>query len=395
WHNIAQFTGAINDNIFKFTAIYAILAVRPQANPEEITGIVGVAFALPFLIFLIPAGILGDIFSKKLLLRLTKTVELLALVFAFVSVEMASPILLYGAVFLLSTQSAFFAPIKYGILPEIVQTEALARANGAIQATTYLAIIAGTILAPSLSFLFANDYSRSVLVCLLLSLVGTLSAWKVEPLTETVKRETSLEIRKTPTLRAALDCIIQNKLLGFSILALAVFSLFGSYLQLNLIPFGLDQLKFPSAEAATLLFLVVALGLGIGALLAGQLCRQKIDIGLPLPAAAGMSLFGILLPLLPATPVGISQAIGFCFFMGIAGGVFLVPLETLLQVLPPPHLRASVIACSNFLSWIAILLGATLTMFFASLLDWKAHQGILAISSFCFLLVAACLSSPF
>ena len=50
--------------------------------------------------------------------------------------------------FLMSAQSAFFSPNKYGIIREQVGIEGLS-GNGIIQVFTFLGIIAGTVLAPS------------------------------------------------------------------------------------------------------------------------------------------------------------------------------------------------------------------------------------------------------
>ena len=45
--------------------------------------------------------------------------------------------------FLIATQSAFFSPAKYGIVPEIVPERALSRANGLLEMSTFAAIVLG------------------------------------------------------------------------------------------------------------------------------------------------------------------------------------------------------------------------------------------------------------
>ncbi len=49
--------------------------------------------------------------------------------------------------FLMGTHSAFFGPGKYGVLPELFAKKDLAKANGLILMTTFLAIIFGTVAA--------------------------------------------------------------------------------------------------------------------------------------------------------------------------------------------------------------------------------------------------------
>lgn len=394
WHNLAQFTGAANDNIFKFTAIYAILAVRPADSPEGVTGLVGAAFALPFLLFLLPAGILADRFPKKVLLRITKSVELLALAFALVAILLAEPILLYAAVFLLSTQSAFFSPIKYGFLPEIVQSAVLARANGALQAATYVAIIAGTVLAPSLSLWFGGNYAAIVGVCLLISLVGTVAAWQVQPLRQAIDFQRKSEASGGKKFGKVLRCIWENSDLRFAVFASAGFSWYGAYLQLNLIPFGVESLGMKSAEEATFLFLVMAVGLGVGSMLAGRMCRGGIDLGLPLPAAVGMAACGMGISLVGKGEVLVGAAFFLCFILGMAGGMFLVPVETLIQAESPAELRGSVVATSNFLSWIGIFLAAGMTSLLGGGFGLDARWGIFGVAFAVLALSLAALALP-
>ena len=52
------------------------------------------------------------------------------------------PLLMF-VLFLLGLQSTIFGPIKYGILPEMLRSRDLPRANGLMLMTTFLAIIFG------------------------------------------------------------------------------------------------------------------------------------------------------------------------------------------------------------------------------------------------------------
>src|SRR6202050_1155614 len=55
--------------------------------------------------------------------------------------------LLFLAVFLFGTLAALFGPVKYGILPDLLQRRELPSANALIEGGTFLAILLGTIVA--------------------------------------------------------------------------------------------------------------------------------------------------------------------------------------------------------------------------------------------------------
>ena len=83
-------------------------------------------------------------------------------------------------------QSTVFGPSKYGIIPEIVETKNLSKANGTLNSFTYLAIIIGTLLASTLTDLTDNNFILSTLFCVFIAIVGFI---------------TSLGIVKTPAKR--------------------------------------------------------------------------------------------------------------------------------------------------------------------------------------------------
>ena len=56
-----------------------------------------------------------------------------------------------AAMLMLASQSAFFGPAKYGMIPELVDDGDLSRANGTINMMTNIAVIAGTVLAGSVA----------------------------------------------------------------------------------------------------------------------------------------------------------------------------------------------------------------------------------------------------
>ena len=63
--------------------------------------------------------------------------------------------------FLMGAQSAFFAPIKYGVLPHYMKEDEMPPANGLIQGATFLAILLGQIFGAKL--VLTDELIREVL----------------------------------------------------------------------------------------------------------------------------------------------------------------------------------------------------------------------------------------
>src|SRR5690606_39851903 len=55
--------------------------------------------------------------------------------------------LLLAALFLMGTHSTFFAPAKYGLLPEVLSQNELVGGNAMVEMGTFLAILLGTLAA--------------------------------------------------------------------------------------------------------------------------------------------------------------------------------------------------------------------------------------------------------
>ena len=119
---VTQFFGAFNDNLFK--QLMLLLAVPigiAAANEEDKQGLATVVFSLPFVIFSGFAGYLSDRHSKRTVIVLSKIAEIVAMgmgMVAFACYGRTGYAGLLLVLFLMGTQSAFFGPLKYSILPE-------------------------------------------------------------------------------------------------------------------------------------------------------------------------------------------------------------------------------------------------------------------------------------
>ena len=129
--NITQFLGAFNDNLFKQLVLLLCLD-NVQSGRRDLQGLAMFLFAWPFIAFSGYAGFLSDRFSKRTIIVTCKVAEMGIVLLGFVGFATESLSLLLAVLCLMGVHSAFFGPSKYGILPELVRSTDLPRANGFI-----------------------------------------------------------------------------------------------------------------------------------------------------------------------------------------------------------------------------------------------------------------------
>src|SRR6185369_16431766 len=152
-----QFLGAFNDNLFKIVVSMLAVHTAVAAHAGRELSIVSAVFILPFLLFSGYAGQLADVYSKRTVLVVSKSVEIVAATLGLVAFLLGHLQLTYVVLFLIALQATFFSPAKYGILPEMIPNRELSRANGVLEMSTLVAIVAGTAIG---SFMFDALHDR-------------------------------------------------------------------------------------------------------------------------------------------------------------------------------------------------------------------------------------------
>lgn len=351
--NVAQFFGALNDNIYKLVLIFFLIQLQGPDHANRILSAAGAIFVIPFLLFSSLAGLLADHFSKSRLLMLIKSVEILTMLLVVLSFALKQATWGYALLFLLATHSAFFGPSKYGIIPELVPKEKVSKANGLITSFTYLAIILGTFLASFLTEKTNGNYVLIGWVCVLFALIGFLATFGIQytrPKGSTKKIQLFFVQQIYHTLR---ECREKKHLL-IALSGSSFFLFIGAFTQLNIIPFAMQALEL-STVAGGYLFLVTALGIALGAFLAGLASKKQIELGLAclsgLVISAAFFTLGFSIHNLPLTVTTL-------FLLGVAGGNFVVPFDTFIQLFSPEKNRGHVIAATNFFSFVGVLLAS-------------------------------------
>jgi acyl-[acyl-carrier-protein]-phospholipid O-acyltransferase / long-chain-fatty-acid--[acyl-carrier-protein] ligase len=370
--NLTQFLGALNDNLFKLIVVFHLIDIFDQDNTDVIQAVASAVFVLPFLLLSAATGKLADRHSKSQIIQLSKVLELVVMgsgvvMFWFFSEAKYAPFIL---LFMMAAQSAVFGPSKYGIVPEIVEEEKLSGANGLLSCFTFLAIIIGTSLAAYLTDITERNFILTGQVCVIIAFLGMMTSLYIEA-TQPVGSKKKIYPMFWMEIYASLKRSAKIPLLFMVILCSSYFWFIGSYLQLNIIPYGISSLGLTDVQGGYL-FVLIALGIGSGSAICGRLSGKNILLGIvPLAGVSIMvlclliHLFSFNLPLI-------------CFLLviiGFAGGCFAVPLDSYIQAKSPSRIRGQMIACANFLSFVGVLASAISLIVITRVLGLSSSEG--------------------
>ncbi len=353
WLNITQFLGALNDNVFKFLVIFFLVS-RLKQDPNSTQALATVLFVAPFLLFSHAAGVLADRFSKRHIVVAAKFAELAVMTLGLVALLADNAIMLYVLLFVMCTQSAFFGPSKYGIIPDLVGEHRLSQANSFLVSLSYLAIIIGSFL-PSffVDVLFKGNYPVLAGFCVIVAVIGVFTSRQIEvtPAVGARRRFTPwfvVDIFKT------LFGLRRDRYLLLAVLGSAYFLFLGAFIQQALLYYGMEALGL-SVVRSGYFFPMAALGIGVGALCAGRLSGRNIELGIVPLGAIGLSLCCIALGCIPATPRALLPVV---FLVGYSSGLYIVPLNAFIQQRAPRERRGEILACCNFMSFLGAAISA-------------------------------------
>ncbi len=368
--NATQFLSALNDNLFKLLVVYLLINVEGPATAARILSVAGAVFVIPFLLFSSAAGVLADRISKRTVIVFTRAFELLIMVFALFAVYFESELGCFTALFLMASQSAILGPSKYGIIPELVGSNMVSKANGAMTSFTFLAIILGTFLASFLADVSNKNFMFVAFCCLavaLLNLLTSLGIARTQPQRSTKRINPFFLYEIYQTLRFGRT--IPHLLAAM--FGSAFFLFMGAFAQLNVIPFAIESLGLDEVGGGYL-FLPTAIGIALGAVLCGQISKDKIEPGIS--CLCGF-MIGILFLLLSIFHSSLTLSVLFLGLLGVFGGAFLIPFDSFLQVHSPNEKRGQVIATCNFFSFIGVLLASLFLYAISEKMELSAADG--------------------
>src|SRR4029453_14296802 len=98
-------------------------------SSQQVVALASGIFILPFLVVSATAGELADKLPKHRLARWIKAAEIPSVMFGAWVLAFAPGPLLLVALFAMGVQSALFGPLKYGILPQLLDEDDLVAGN--------------------------------------------------------------------------------------------------------------------------------------------------------------------------------------------------------------------------------------------------------------------------
>mgnify|MGYP001197123690 CR=1 FL=1 len=308
----AQFFSAFADNALFF----ALMEIISKGSfGKEGTYILQGTFAL-FYILLAPfVGHVADNLSKGRVLLIGNGIKIVGISLLFVGIN---PFICYAIVGL---GAAVYSPAKFGILSELVSNKLLIKANGLIEGSTIVAILLGSALGGILAESHVTYAIILAFSAFFLALIFNLFIPKITP-----KRRDGFNagiILKKFII--VLRRLLKDKKARFAILGTRLLWCGVAVLKLLLNDWVRDVLG-EGTEKVSELSLIVGIGVILGSALAAILITQK-NIKLSLWAGIGMSISVILF----LTQENLYLAYGALLLVGICGGIFLIPLNALLQ----------------------------------------------------------------
>lgn len=374
--NITQFLGALNDNIYKLLIVFFFIQIEGIENSHRILATTGAVFVLPFLLFSTYSGTLADRFSKRNIIVFTKVVELVTIIGGVIAFYFESKIGSYAVLFMLAAQSTLFGPSKYGIVPELVPQDNISKANGMMTSFTYSAIIFGTFLASFLLDISGRHYIGAGIFCCLVALVGLLASIMIEktPPAGSNKKVNPFFLSEIYSTIKLIRC---EPTLLFAVMGSSVFLFLGSFVQLNIIPFAVESLHLTDVQGGYM-FLLTALGIGTGSVLAGKISGKFVELGLPSLAGLGVVISCYMLDLFSAS---VWACLPLIAILGMLGGMYQIPLDSYIQVASPKKFRGQIVATTNFFSFFGVLISSGLIFLIAEVFHLKADKGFSIIGT--------------
>lgn len=382
-HCLSCLGGAVIDNVVRTSFVLA--ATVACAKGDDPSAIYGLAFILPFLLMASTAGTLSDRVSRKTIFLWARIVEFPLLLIAGTAMWFGSSSLMIVSLALLGVQSAFFAPAKYAVLVDLVPKHKLMHANAIIQAVTTTAILIGIGLAGIVCQQGAQwgvGQGRSAqsgkaefltvigLGIAVLGLIGAVMIRRFQPVDP--KRPIAFPLDLRPQWQAMR---IRKGLWGPA-LAISAFWALGA-LSTLVIPKMLQTELFWTDSFTTVALIAISIGIIAGAAFTPSLAQRSTPAALPLigvlVCASSMLLCAYFAKLPGAKEIPLAEGLVdpvslwvhikthwnillACFCTGIGGGLWVVPLNTLLQGRAPEEARSRVLSGVEAMTNLAMLL---------------------------------------
>jgi MFS family permease len=400
---ICQFLGAFNDNLYK-NAMIMFITFKLSQNIEQTGLLITLAaglFILPFFLFSSLAGQLADRYPKSMLIQKVKLVEILVMLMGAMALISQQVELLFMTLFLMGTQSAFFGPLKYSVVPELLEDESLMKGNALLSSSTFIAILLGSIIG-GVGVLVEGGTEIMAVIVVVVSMLGYLASLGVK---STDVHQPNLVIEKN-ILKSSwqmIEVCRHYKKSFFALLAISWFWFLGATLLSQIPAWVKYDLNADDSVVVTFLSLF-SIGIGLGAFWVTRWFKGQVHLKWHGLFLLGISLCFILMDWVVTNYVSslsvsaealmnigsflevgaLNSLLVLLLILAILGGAYIVPLYTVLQTQTPEPLRARMMAVNNILnaffmvlSSILIMVGYALSLSLMTMFVWVAILNVL------------------
>ncbi|MDK9772724.1 MFS transporter [Vibrio sp. B181a] len=398
---VTQFFGAFNDNIFKNVLLLFVAFAGSSALPISSNLFINLAaglFILPFFLFSASAGVLADKYEKSWFIRKVKLFEIGIMLLGAIGFITESYGVLLLLLFLMGTQSAFFGPVKYALLPQQLNEKELVPGNALVEAGTFIAILVGTLGSGLIASADNAKYLAAFCV-VIFAVLGYLSS-RFIPFASAGAPDIQFKWQPYKQTKLTLSIAKSDRIVFQCIMAISWFWFLGAAYLTQFPNFTKVYLN-GTESAVSFLLALFSVGIAVGSMACNWLSNHRIEVGIVPIGALGITIFGFLMA--TSIPTDLPRFHTFAEFVsygafwplffyllmiGISGGLFIVPLYALMQHRAKETERAQVIAGLNIFNSLFMVGSAVLGIVCLSVLEMSIPQlfALLAILNF---LVAA------
>ena len=396
---VTQCLGALNDNVYKNVLLLMVTYSLIDSLPVSVNLFVNLAaglFILPFFLFSAHAGAVADSMDKAKLIRRLKLIEVLIMACAATAIMTENALLMLVLLFLTGTQSAYFGPVKYALLPQALKASELVKGNAWVEMGTFLSILVGTLTAGLLLAMPNGTLIASCLV-LFLSIMGFISSVNIPALPS--RSNQKVKFKPISGLKKTLNVAQKQRGIWMSILAISWFWFMGATYLTQFPNFAREHL-FADSTVVSLLLALFSIGIATGSWLCQKLSFDHVELGILPFGILGLTLFGLDLlwavpsyNLSPAQYYSVESFISESkhvrvmmdlFFVGVSGGVFIVPLYSFIQSRSNQGECARSIAANNIMNALFMVGSALVSIFVLSVLSLSVVElfAIMAVGNF-------------
>ncbi|MCW0188290.1 acyl-[ACP]--phospholipid O-acyltransferase [Campylobacter lari] len=362
-----------------------------------LTAIINALMLLPFILMLSPSGFLADKFPKNKIMKISALFSVILTCIICLCYYLGAFWLAFVMTFIMGVQSALYSPAKYGFIKELVGKELLAMGNGAVNAVSIVAILAGmAVFSLSFEMLFEPNFNTPSdiltqitplgFVLIAFAVLELFLAYKLPNLKEEDKNLSfdKKQYFQGKLLASNLKTIFSHKIIWLCIVGI---SLFWAISQLYLVSFPVyakNDLFIENTFYVQCSLAFSGIGVIIGSLISGKFSKNYIELGLIPLGALGIFLMSILMPFLENL---LSYSVVF-FIFGLSGAFFIIPLNSLIQFHAKENELGKVLAGNNFIQNI-FMLG------FLALATFAAYAEFEVINLFYFIIAVAFFGSVY